>query len=124
MINNFLMKLRDPQTGKLLFNMVELVYPDGGKYIGEVTDDTLTREGLGIFWYPKDDVYMGNWKNDTFHGNGVYFFGSGERYEGQLNMGLKSGRGTYYYNTGSYYSGNWSQDVKEGEGLFEDPVRQ
>lgn len=80
LISEFVSKLKDPLTNKLLPNIVDLAYPDGGTYIGEVDPNNLSRDGKGIFWYPKDDVYMGDWKNDTFHGEGVYFFGSGERY--------------------------------------------
>lgn len=59
MISNFLAEMKDPRTSKLLPNIVDLAYPDGGNYIGEVIVDTLYRHGKGIFWYPKDDVYMG-----------------------------------------------------------------
>ena len=116
--------MKDQRTGTLRSNIVDLAYPDGGSYIGEVIADTLFRQGKGIFWYPKNDVYMGDWLNDTFHGHGIYFFGSGERYEGELKNGLKDGKGTYYYVTGSYYSGEWAADTKEGQGLYEDPIKQ
>lgn len=80
MVRSFVASMKDPLTGKLASNIVDLAYPDGGNYIGEVAPDTLYRHGKGIFWYPKDDIYMGEWENDTFNGQGVYFFGSGERY--------------------------------------------
>jgi hypothetical protein len=61
LINNFVAKLNDPITGKQRPNIMHLDYPDGGRYIGEVLNDSLARHGVGIFWYPKDDVYMGEW---------------------------------------------------------------
>lgn len=103
---------------------MELTYPDGGRYIGEILNESLVRHGRGIFWYPKDDVYMGGWKNDVFDGEGVYIFGSGERFEGQLRNGLKNGPGTYYYASGAYYSGSWADDLKDGTGFYEDPNKQ
>jgi len=36
-------------------------------------------------------VYVGDWKDDLFHGNGCYVFASGERYQGKLREGLKEG---------------------------------
>jgi hypothetical protein len=33
--------------------------------------------GRGIYYYSNGDVYIGDWKDDLFHGKGFYIFGNG-----------------------------------------------
>lgn len=40
------------------------------------------KHGKGIYFYANEDVYLGDWEYDVFHGFGVYIFSTGERYEG------------------------------------------
>ena len=104
---------------QLLPSVVELSYPDGGKYIGEVgSGASYVRSGKGVFFYPENDVYLGDWRDDTFDGKGAYLFGTGERYEGDLKGGAKHGQGNYYYRSGQYYSGSWMRDLKDGFGVL------
>jgi len=30
-------------------------------------------DGTGVYVYPDDDIYEGNWKNGRFHGSGTYY---------------------------------------------------
>lgn len=43
-----------------------------------------TRNGKGIMWFQKGDIYFGDWEKDFMNGYGVYVHSNGERYEGQL----------------------------------------
>ena len=38
------------------------------------------KEGKGIYYYANHDVYLGDWREDKFHGEGIYLFANGERY--------------------------------------------
>ena len=46
------------------------------------------------------DRYIGEWKNDLYHGKGVYFYDKGDRYEGDFQFGTKEGKGIAYYQNG------------------------
>ncbi len=52
---------------------------DGCKYTGQLGKGEI-KEGLGIYYYTNNDVYLGEWKEDTFEGQGSYLFANGERY--------------------------------------------
>ena len=43
-------------------------YYDGSKFEGGLTDGK--RNGKGIYAYKNGDVYVGDWKDDKFHGYG------------------------------------------------------
>jgi hypothetical protein len=78
---------------------VEINFPDGGKYVGQVLSESgmkkmgtvlsSVKDGQGIFFYPNGDVYFGAWKEELFNGQGVYLFATGEIYDGQLKNSLK-----------------------------------
>ncbi len=36
-----------------------------------------------------NDKYIGDWKDDRFHGSGIYIFQNGERYDGTLKCTKK-----------------------------------
>ena len=65
------------------------------------------RNNKGIYHYPNGDKYVGEWKDDRFHGVGIYLFANGERYEGTLYEGAKDGKGKYYYVNGNIFNGEW-----------------
>lgn len=93
-------------------------FKNRGEYTGELTAEGK-REGKGLFRFEgTQDVYMGDWQNDVFHGKGTYFFSSGDKYEGELYAGMKHGIGNYLYRNGNVYHGEWKQDLKDGEGRF------
>lgn len=98
--------------------LVEVTYPDGGVYLGQLTADK-SRSGKGIYTYPEGDIYFGSWQDDYFHGQGVYIHKNGEVYEGMVRNGQMEGKGTYYYSdSNAYYNGNWLNGQKHGEGLL------
>jgi len=35
------------------------------------------KSGKGIYIYKNKDVFLGDWKDDKFHGNGIYIFSDG-----------------------------------------------
>ena len=65
-------------------DVVEAIYPDGGKYIGQLSA-RKEKDGKGIYTYASKDIYFGGWKNDLFHGQGIYIFANGEIYDGLIH---------------------------------------
>ena len=61
------------------------------------------------------DKYVGEFRDNTFHGQGTYTFADGERYVGEFKDDLKSGKGTLVQKAGTY-SGQWLNDKREGKG--------
>ena len=54
--------------------------PDGGKYVGEWKDDKF--HGQGTLTLANGDKYVGEWKDGKTHGRGTYTFLDGERLVG------------------------------------------
>jgi len=120
------------------------IYENGDKYIGEFKNHI--REGKGIMYYNKDDIYHrdryeGEWKNNLMEGKGILYWNSKSRYEGDWKNGKREGKGilyynkndkyegeykhdkmdgkgTYYWSNGNKYEGEWKNDKKEGKGVF------
>ena len=59
-----------------LSDTVEIGYPDGSRYVGQVREGQV-RNGKGIYYYPSGDLYFGSWAEDEFSGAGVYMHGNG-----------------------------------------------
>ena len=91
-------------------------YQDGSRYEGELINEK--RNGKGIYRYANNDCFVGDWKDDRFHGRGYYIFLNGERYEGDLTEGLKQGKGSYFYSNGNSYVGDYQRDKKHGQGTY------
>jgi hypothetical protein len=56
---------------------------DKYKYIGEVAGNK--REGFGICYYNKGEIYVGQWKEDKQEGYGKTIFPDGEIYQGEIS---------------------------------------
>lgn len=107
------------QRLKTVSDVVEITYPDGGIYIGQLNNTTKLREGKGIYTYQCGDIYLGSWKDDIFHGQGIYIFTNGEIFDGLINYGVMEGRGIYFYDNGvAYYDGTWKNNLKHGDGIY------
>jgi len=120
---------------------------DKGIYIGELKNTYISwiKEGKGIFYYNKDDIYErkmyeGDWKDDQRDGNGILYWkkgkyegdfkndiregkgiiycDNGDRYEGELKNNKFEGNGIFYYNDGDRYEGDWKNGKKEGKGIM------
>ena len=102
-------------------DLLEVNYPDGSTYLGQLSQDRL-RHGKGIYTYPEGDVYFGTWNRDEFHGRGIYLYSNQEIYDGEVQNGLMEGKGIYYYEKcTAYYCGNWHRGLKHGDGLYFSP---
>ena len=59
-----------------------------------------------------------NWKRDWFNdikkGNGIYYFPYDERYEGEFDNDKYNGKGTVYFQDGTKFTGVWEDGVAKG----------
>ena len=92
------------------------IWEDGKYYIGQWKNDLF--HGKGTMYYSNGKIkYEGDWINDAEEGNGKYICENGEYYIGLFKNGLKHGRGTEYFSDGKImYEGDWINDKKEGNG--------
>jgi len=52
--------------------------------------------GKGVFTWPDNRRYEGEFKNDKKEGFGLYEYGDGNKYEGEWKNGKQSGEGKIY----------------------------
>ena len=99
------------------------------------------RNGHGVADWGGQKRYIGEWKNDRFHGNGELLltqkgiiaplpWGKNKNHEGKIcfpfNVSYKgtfkdgkmNGQGEYYAENGEWYKGDWKNGKKHGVGEF------
>ena len=86
------------------------------KYEGDWKDDQ--RDGKGILYWKKGGKYEGDFKNDIREGKGIIYCYNGDRYEGELKNNKFEGKGIFYFNNGGRYEGDWKNGNKEGKGIM------
>ena len=84
----------------------------GDKYVGEWKDDKY--HGYGIYTYTKGDKYVGEYKDDNPNGQGTYTWNTapnkGDKYVGEYKDGKYHGQGTYTFAEGRKDSGYYLND--------------
>ncbi len=91
----------------------------GDKYIGEFKDDLY--HGQGTYTFADGENYVGEYKNGKSHGQGTHTFSDGENYVGEFKDGLYHGQGTYTYPNGQKYVGEFRDDKRHGQGTYTFP---
>jgi len=92
------------------------------------------RSGRGTHWDGKNDLYIGEWRDDLRHGKGSYFVNLGEwrenqhtefwlsqnteNYSGDFRDDFYHGRGVYRWENGSRFEGGFFANEKHGFGTF------
>ena len=66
----------------------------------------------------KGDVYVGEFRDDQFHGQGTYTFLDGDRYVGEFWNDVIQGQGTYTFLDGDRYVGKWRNGEYHGQGTY------
>ena len=90
--------------------------PDGGKYIGELSNGVL--QGFGEIEWPNGTRFEGQFENGEFHGEGQMEFINGQSYTGEFSHGEITGYGTFIYDDNSYYKGEMLNGLMNGSGTF------
>jgi len=111
-------------------NTGTLLYKNGDIYEGELNSNGQ-KHGKGTFiytpiWQETIDFfrnkYVGEWKDDKYHGQGTQTFGSvdwfGDKYVGEFKDGKKHGQGTYTRANGDKYVGEYKEDKMHGQGTY------
>ena len=66
--------------------------------------------GYGVANFENGDKYVGNWKNNKFHGKGKYLLKNGNYLDGEFNNGTFEGVGKQFNSSDSTaIIGNWKQ---------------
>ena len=66
-------------------------------------DQTQTYDNcFGTDTWANGKKYVGEWKNDKYHGNGTMTYSRGDKYVGEYKDGKRNGKGTYTFASGSF----------------------
>jgi len=93
----------------------------GDVYEGDWEEDK--RCGFGVLSVRVGEEYfkryVGNWKNNMYHGYGTLCYFDNEFYEGEFKNNLRNGWGKMHWSNGDVYEGDWYQDLRHGRGVLE-----
>ena len=68
--------------------------------------------GLGTYAYPDGRIYVGEFKEGSFHGRGIYSWPDGRVYVGEFKNGKRNGEGTLAQSQGKVEIGHWEKSKK------------
>jgi hypothetical protein len=68
-------------------------------------------KGMGIFTWPKEKVYEGEWINNMMHGKGSLKFEDGKNFVGEFEEDLMSGYGVFTWPDGRKHEGFWKKGL-------------
>eukprot|EP01116_Phalansterium_solitarium_P022014 TRINITY_DN7108_c0_g1_i1.p1 TRINITY_DN7108_c0_g1~~TRINITY_DN7108_c0_g1_i1.p1 ORF type:complete len:995 (-),score=257.85 TRINITY_DN7108_c0_g1_i1:255-3167(-) len=86
------------------------------RYEGQFRGGRLEGHGRYTF-FETGDLYVGDFKEDVFHGMGKYTGSSGS-YDGQFQHGKRHGRGRLVMRNGNIYEGEFHMDAIDGTGVY------
>ncbi len=66
-------------------------------------------------------TYVGEWKDDKYHGQGTYTVANGDKYVGEFKDGKYHGQGTYTFSDGTTYVGEYKDNKYHGQGTYTYP---
>ena len=102
-------------SGCLGGGIVQKELADGSQYVGEFKDDLF--HGQGTYYYTNGDQYVGEWKDNKRHGQGTLTYAYGE-YVGEWKGGQFHGQGILTWPDGSKYVGEFKDGKHHGQGTF------
>jgi hypothetical protein len=73
---------------------------------------------FGTDTWASGDKYVGEWKNNDFHGQGTFTFANGSKYVGEWRDNKRNGQGTYTDSKGNKYVGEFRDDKENGQGAL------
>ena len=77
---------------------------------------------FGTYTFASGDKYVGEWQDNSAHGQGTKTYANGSKYVGEYQDGEYHGQGTYTYANGTiergyYMRGEFVPEICEGMGL-------
>ena len=104
----------------LLFSITTNAYalPDCPRDTSKLWDNCF-----GAINFDNGDKYIGEFKDDKYHGQGTFSFVNGNKYVGEFKDGNYHGQGTYTFGNqsqwaGDKYVGEWKADNYHGQGTY------
>ena len=73
---------------------------------------------FGSFTFPSGEIYLGEWKDDNYHGKGTNTFPNGGKYVGEFRNGNRDGQDTFTSADGTKYAGEFKDDMAGGLGTL------
>lgn len=78
-------------------------------------------------YYFNGDIYKGEWKNGSRHGEGIIYYKNGDKFKGSFENDQIFGIGTYYFNNGNILTGEFNNkfiergilEIANGKGKYE-----
>ena len=121
---NFSSKVNDSQISKFDYSIDSSRYPKVMTYKKNIRlennesfqgdfvyeGDKYVKKGYGIYKYPNDDIYEGEWERDKKNGLGEYKYADGSIYRGEWKDDMKHGIGTMIGNDQHEFEGVWEKD--------------
>lgn len=122
-------------------NFALRIYSDNSVYSGSLIDDSCN--GWGKYSNSKNDLIMGEFRNDflsgysiimrsfknsyegytsknLYDGIGLEVFADNSKFFGEFKDGKRKGVGTYIWESGSCYQGSWHENTPHGYGILTD----
>lgn len=76
-------------------------------------------DGKGVFVYPTQERYVGEFIDGNKHGTGTEYYPGGKlKYQGTFRSNLRADYGVYYYHNGDKYQGQFARNVPNGKGTY------
>lgn len=98
-----------------------IIYSDGSKYEGDVSDDLPN--GFGEFHHKNGDKYLGKFLKGYANGMGTYTYSNGIIYKGKFLKDMKNGSGEEIYLNGDIFKGSFKKNYKmRGDYVFKDGI--
>lgn len=104
------------------FNVIDLTGDDAsliGEYSGEMLNGK--RCGYGVCRYEDGKVYMGEWKDNKYHGKGKLIYAEGdsrEYLEGVFSEHKANGQCVFKFKNGDCYEGNMTDGKLTGQFVY------
>ena len=120
-----IIKLYTPQLDEIEYEIdvkfrdvppIKILDPQGGiQYYKGGFNRQGQCHGKGI-WIKDYDIYIGNFRNDEFHGTGLFITEQGDYYFGNWKNSQCNGYGSLMMDKKLVYQGNFKNNKKEGYG--------
>ena len=72
---------------------------------------------VGTYTFADGDKYVGEFKNDKWHGQGILTYANGDKYVGGFRKRKAYGQGTFTFASGKKWTGEWDNNKLNGPAI-------